>query len=88
MVRPPAAVVHWARSGQPAQSAPKLAIPDPSLPRWIDADCWWGQVTVSSSRSTVNRSLENNPPAVVGCWVFHLDSIPAWSWCFWNSPVP
>jgi len=28
MVRPPAAVVHWARSGQPAHPAPKLAIPE------------------------------------------------------------
>jgi len=56
MLRPPAALVHWARSGQPVQAGPNWAAPDPSLLRRIGAVFPFGQVTVSVSRSTLKAS--------------------------------
>src|SRR5659263_401645 len=62
MLRPPAALVQWARSGQSVQAAANVAVPSPSRPRRMPAVFPAGQVTVSSSRLTVNWSLVNISP--------------------------
>src|SRR5664279_4102117 len=88
MLRPAVAVVHCARSGQSAQTAPKAALRAPSpIPR-IGAVLPAGQLTVSASRSMLKASLVNNPPAAWGFWVLHLDSTPARARRSCNSPVP
>ena len=88
MVRPPAAVVHWSRSGQLAHDLAKDAVPSPSGPRRMSTVTLFGQVTVPAPRSISKRSLVNNPPAALGDWVLHPEAMLAPSSLDWNSPVP
>jgi len=88
-VRPAVEVVHPARNGQPAQAAPKRAVPAPSSSRRIGVVTALGQVTVSRSRSMWKRSLVNSPPGRgAGGWVLHPESMPCSSRVDWNSPLP
>ncbi|MCY7289124.1 MAG: hypothetical protein LH624_12955, partial [Cryobacterium sp.] len=62
MVRLAVALVHSPRRAQVVQCSAKEAMPLPSSRRRIETVTSLGQVTVSSSRSTLKRSLANSPP--------------------------
>ena len=88
MVRPPAAVVQQARSGQFVHERPNEAVPLPSRLSRAGTVTLFGAGAVLAPRSILKRSLVNSPPAALGDWVLHPEAMPALSSLDWNSPVP
>ena len=84
-LRPPAAVVHWARSGQPVQPAPKVTLRFSVIVRVSPA----GQVTVPATGSTV-KSSRVKPPGTADLSAHGLTSgtCPAPVIAASASPVP
>ncbi|MFF7944936.1 hypothetical protein ACFZC5_35095 [Nocardia gamkensis] len=88
IVRPPAAVVHCARSGQHAHASAKQATPVwRPIRAAIGAVTPAGHLTIRVFRSIVNRSLEKCPFADGdGCTLIRF-RIPLSSNHFSNSPA-